>query len=154
MNKKYVCIITIIVATLLVICSIVYYKFFRTAKDFVLDTEDKYIVTTNESTMTAMSDGGTHYNVRYNVDLESKKVIKVQDYYKGFEGYKYKNRIIFEKKLSDKEIEELKALLKEINVEKNSDRSLKGYIIEHMNEEKVEINSKEYIDKIEKLLGK
>lgn len=156
MNKKYVCIITIIVAILVVICSIVYYKFFRTAKYFVLDNEDKYIVTTNEATMTAMSDGGTHYNVRYNVDLTNKKVIKVQDYYKGFEGYKYKNRIIFEKNLSDKEIEQIKTLFKEIkeSYSERNNSTIGCYKIDHINDETIEVYSKQYIDRIEKLLGK
>jgi len=87
------CIILAIITIILAICFIIYYKFHRTAKEFILDSEDKYMITTNHSIMTAMSDGGTYYDIRYNVDLGKRKVTKVQDYYKGFEGYKYKNRI-------------------------------------------------------------
>lgn len=99
--------------------------------------------------MAAMSDGGIYYNVRYNVDLTNKKVIKVQDYYKGLEGYKYKNRIIFEKKLSDKEIEQIKE-----NYSGKKISIIGCYEIDHINDETIEVYSKEYINRIEELLGK
>ncbi len=154
--KKYMCIILAIITIILAVCFIIYYKFFRTAKEFILDSEDKYIITTNHSTMTAMSDGGTHYDIRYNVDLGKRKVTIVQDYYKGFEGYKYKNRILFEKKLSAKEVEQIKELFNEIkeNNSGNNNGIFVGYKLEHINDEPIVISSREYIDRIEELLEK
>ena len=53
------------------------------------------------------------------------------------EGYKYKNRIIFEKKLNDKEIEKIKELFKELkenNIEKSN--IITGYYkLEHINDD-------------------
>lgn len=155
MKKIYIFIVIAIICISFIVGFIINYKFFRTANDFILDDEDKYIVTTNTAIMTAISDGGTHYDVRYNVDLKNKKVIKVEDYYKGLEGYKYKNRIKFEKRLNDEEIEQIKELfneLKENSFEKEN--KVSGfYKLEHMKDETIKIYSDDIINKIEDLLG-
>lgn len=155
MKRIYMYSIFTIVSIIIVTSFVVYYKFFRTAKEFILDHEDKYIVTTNTSIITAMSDGGTRYEVRYNVDLANKKVTKVEDYYKGFEGCKYKNRIKYEKKLSNEEAEQFKHLIKEVKENEIEKEYIPfGYKLEHLNDDLIEIYSKEYIDKMEVLLEK
>lgn len=153
-NKKHIYFIAFIVI-ILFLTFICYYKFFRTAKEFVLDSEDKYIVRTNDFIITAMSDGGTHYDVRYNVDLDNKKITKVQDYYKGFEGCKYKNRIIYERKLNDIEVDKIREIFEEIkenNYEKNEDKIgfIDYYEIYYINDEIREV----YSNEIKKLMEK
>jgi hypothetical protein len=79
-------------------------------EDFVLNTNNKYFVITNEEKLTYMSDGGSNYNSYYEIDLDNKTIVYLEDHYMGGKGYDYIGRVLAKKEISDEVAEKLKSL--------------------------------------------
>ncbi len=77
-------------------------------EDFVLNTNNKYFVITNEEKITYMSDGGSNYNSYYEIDLDNKTILYLEDHYMGGKGYDYIGRVLAKKEISDEDAEKLK----------------------------------------------
>ena len=82
-----------------------------TKSDFVLDSENKYQITTSMKWDTMESDGGSHTSLYYQIDLDENKMLECIDRYVGFKGYKYKGKILRSKNLSEEDKRELRIIL-------------------------------------------
>ena len=123
--------------------------------NFVLDNENKYIVTTNTKWMSMQNDGGSHTNIYYQIDLNEKSIIKCEDKYVGFKGHEYKGKIIFSKKINDIEKNELETILNDAiknNIYKEENMNFNYYIVSSFNNEDVKIYDTDSIEKIESLI--
>ena len=163
MKKKLIIglIIALLVA-IIVIGIIIYNNRFKNniAKDFILDDEDKYLITTDEQYLTLRSDGGTHSATRYNIDLKRKTVVKVGDDYNGPKReYNYKNKIFYEKTLSNEGAETLKKIFNKMKEDKEEYAEIvrthnRFIMIDHMNDERLYLYSEDEIKKIEDIIKK
>ncbi|MBO5478042.1 MAG: hypothetical protein J6A15_09885 [Clostridia bacterium] len=111
MDKKKILIIAGIVLAIVIIISII---LINTKHEFNLDTDMKFLVTTDEKTYTYADDGGSHINSYYEIDLEKKTVSKREDKYVGLKGYKYQGKLLYTKKLTDEECTQLQNLLNDV----------------------------------------
>ena len=115
MKKKIV--LVFIFALLTVFLAFAAYKVmnkdqdYYTKSDFVLDSNNKYIITTNMKWMTMQNDGGSNTNTYYQIDFNKNKIIKCVDKYVGFEGYEYKGKILYSKEISKKEKQDFEDIL-------------------------------------------
>lgn len=128
-----------------------------TKSDFVLDNENKYQITTSMKFMTMRNDGGSHTNLYYQIDLNENKVIKCEDEYAGFKGYKYEGKVLDVKKLNAKEKQDLKLLLDNIsnNIREEPEEFIYDfYILSSVNKNDVKIYDKEIIKSLNNLLEK
>lgn len=141
-----------IIACLL--CFLIYNNFDSKKEKYELVTVVTYYKFT-----TLMNDGGTHYDRKYILDFKEKKLKKYEDYYVGFEGLKYKDKLLYEKKLDNKSIEEFNYLLEDIinNKDKYENDYEKTYIYYTISSDKFEeikIYDKTIIQKIEDIFSK
>lgn len=162
MKKKIIIasVLIIIVVLLIFIVNIFMNKTQETNKSthFILDSENKYEITTNTKWMTMRNDGGSHTNVYYQIDFNENKVTKCEDEYVGFKGYIYKGKILYSKDISEKEKAELKLIIDSIinNVETKPEgfNYSSYYVLTSFNSDDVEIYNKDVIDDLEELLKK
>lgn len=149
-NKKTIIVLAIIIV-LVVITSLL-----MSRKKFKIDSDNKYIITTNLKMLTMANDGGTHTNEYYGIDLDKKRVYKYQDSYKGFKGDEYKGKIVKRKILSNEEVSSLQNIFYDVifNNEKNkvNDINIRTYILDTKNYGEINIYDKEIIDKLVELL--
>jgi len=123
--------------------------------DFVLDSNNKYKITTNMKWMTMRNDGGSHTNTYYQIDLNENKVIKCEDKYVGFEGYEYEGKILYSKKISEKEKQDLKLIIDNItnnSVDEPEKSNYDFYILSSLNKDDVKIYDKNTIKSLQDLL--
>jgi hypothetical protein len=85
-----------------------------------------YIITTDSQFTTLLNDGGSHINIYYKIDLENKLIKKYEDRYIGFKGYKYKDKLIYEKYIDNKLNTEIKYALADL-LDKNDIRNEDNY---------------------------
>lgn len=113
-----------------------------------------YKIITNDRFITLQNDGGTKLNVYYQINLNENKIIKYQDYYVGFKGYEYKDKVIYEKCIDNDTNNQLKFLLESLVTKEdvNDKNNYSPYVIEFNNEEKKIYNS-ESIKSLENLLS-
>lgn len=111
-NKKIIGIIVLIILVL-ILGLIVWLKLVNKEgkEEFILDTDNKYLLRTSEHFTTMQNDGGSHIDRYYQIDLDKRKVELLEDNYKGFEGYKYQGRILYSKTVSSDEANSLKQIL-------------------------------------------
>lgn len=112
----------------------------------------EYVIITDYRTLTLQNDGGSHYNIYYEID--NGVVKKLEDYYVGFKGYKYKRKIIYEKKLSN-DLENKLIELMDLLIQKedlNDTNNYSSYVIKKSDVEK-EIFSENSISQIENILS-
>ena len=111
----------------------------------------EYIIITDARFKTLLNDGGTHYNIYYKIN--NNIVQKYEDYYIGFKGYKYKEKLIYEKKINNKIKKEF---IKLINVLMNKDDNNSNYSYYEIKVNKTQkiISNKESIDLIEDIINK
>lgn len=120
------------------------------------NNKDKYVITTNMKYLTMQNDGGSNTNVYYQIDLSSKKSVKMEDKYVGFEGYEYQGKVISEKTLSDEEITKLKDIIEDIWNSKDDNKDIpvdsKLYTITNDNNEEAKFVDEDIIKEINSLL--
>lgn len=120
------------------------------------NNKDKYVITTNMKYLTMQNDGGSNTNVYYQVDLSSKKSVKMEDKYVGFKGYEYQGKVISEKTLSDEEVTKLKDIIENILNSKDDNKDIpvdsKLYTITNDNNEEAKFVDEDIIKEINSLL--
>lgn len=77
-------------------------------QDFVLNTDNKYLVISPMKTITYASDGGSHTNDYYEIDLDSRTITELEDEYKGAKGYLYIGKVLEKKTIEESKVEEYK----------------------------------------------
>ncbi len=118
-------------------------------------TTQKYDLITYDRFLTLQDDGGTHYDRKYTIDFSKKTITKKEDYYKGFEGIQYKDKILYQKKLSHREIKQLKNIIKNIiNNQQQYNTNREIYYSLYYNHKEIKISDKNTIQKLEKILKK
>ena len=173
--KKEILIIAIVILIIFLIGAIILInkKQGYTKSDFALDSENKYIVTTDTKYKTVRDDGGSHTNIYYQIDLDNNSVIKCEDVYVGFKGYEHEGKIIATKELSNDEENELVSLFDKIIInkegttkEKPEDNGISSmeamaeyylrpfYIVSSYGNEDITVYSEEFISDFNKLLEK
>lgn len=144
-NYKIVFIISLLVGTILYCLITINIK---EKKKIVLITYDRFL--------TLQDDGGTHSDTRYEIDFKKKEVVKLEDYYKGFEGLQYKDKALYKKSFNETEGTKLKELFADIIENKESygvDREHAYMYYElQFNDEEIKIYDKTIIQKLEELL--
>ena len=150
--------LTILILLVILIFVFFYYKLFSYNKyegnidsyEFILDNNDKYLVTTDTKYMTMQNDGGSHINVYYEIDLKNNVSNKYEDNYKGFQVYIYKHKLISSKKLNNIDVTKLKELFNNIveNRNNNNDDTLNYnyYTISTIDYENLKIYNQTIID--------
>ena len=126
-----------------------------TQSSFVLDNENKYVITTNTKWISMQNDGGSHINVYYEIDLNENTIIECADKYVGFKGYEYERKIVSTKKINDVEKNELKSILNDA-IKKASDKveeiNFDFYLISSFDNENIKIYDKDTINKIKSIV--
>lgn len=118
-------------------------------------SSDYYTIITDSKYLTMQNDGGSNFNIYYEVDLNSNIVKKFEDYYIGFKGYEYKQKLIY-KKIIDNDIStEMGNLLFNLlsNEDVNDTNNYSPYIIKFDIEEK-SIYNESSINSLKILLNK
>ena len=126
-SKKVIIVIFSIICIIAII--IIGYKVYEYCTEFQLDNVDKYLVVTDNKFYTMLSDGGSHVDVYYGIDLKEKKVTKYCDVVRANMSkiIQINTRTIeFNKNLTENDISELRELL--------SYTSLEEYNEEYRNE--------------------
>ena len=77
---------------------------------FALDSDNKYLVETPMKTISYASDGGSHINDYYEIDLDSRTITELEDEYKGTKGYLYIGKVQEKKTIEESKIEEYKRI--------------------------------------------
>ena len=85
-------------------------------------SENKYIMVTDSKFKTLRNDGGSHTDIYYEIDFEKNKFITYSSEYVGLEGYKSKDVILDEEKLSDEKAIKLKRFI-EVAIESKDEIS-------------------------------
>ena len=158
-NKKILIIISILVIIAIIIMLIIYNK--KNSEEysnFTLDSDSKYILTTNTKIFTMQKDGGSHMNDYYQIDFDNNQVTKCEDKYVGFKGYKYKGKILYTRNLNEDEINELKLLIDEVITKKDdgqntSTSNYNYYTLSTKDYEDISIYDETIINKFESILS-
>ena len=153
MNKKKIIYGMSILVTF-VILLIIYSECLIKNKDNNINEITKYRLITDMRQTTMLNDGGSHTNQYYDIDFENMNVVKYEDIYKGFEGYIYKGKKLYEKQLKRSENEKLKKLISKIIEEKSEVLNLeksdcKYYILLPLNDSSINYNNMEELENIE-----
>ena len=156
-NKKNLIIIFILVIIAIIIVVLIYNNK-KKYSNFILDSDSKYILTTNMKNISMQKDGGSHTNDYYQIDFDNNQVIKCQDKYVGFKGYEYKGKIIYTKNLNENEVSELKSLIDGIIAKKDdeqeqSDPSYNYYTLSTIDYEDIKIYDESIINEFESILS-
>ena len=158
-NKKILIIISILIIIAIIIMLIIYNK--KNSEEysnFTLDSDLKYILTTNAKIFTMQDDGGSHINDYYQIDFDNNQVTKCEDKYVGFKGYKYKGKILYTRNLNEDEINELKFLIDEVITKKDdgqntSTSNYNYYTLSTKDYEDISIYDETIINKFESILS-
>lgn len=160
MRNKIDTIIAILITIIIILLIILIFKIINNKvqySKFVLNSSSKYIVTTSSKFLTVEDNGSSNTNIYYQIDLEDKKVIKCEDKYVGFEGYKYKGKIIYSKNLDEDTTKNLKDLIENIIETKDKEKDLSNYnyyTLSSLEHEDIKIIDLSIIEKFEKLVRK
>ena len=158
-NKKILIIISILIIIAIIIMLIIYNK--KNSEEysnFTLDSDSKYILTTNAKIFTMQDDGGSHINDYYQIDFDNNQVTKCEDKYVGFKGYKYKGKILYTRNLNEDEINELKLLIDEVITKKDDEQNITTsnynyYTLSTKDYEEIRIYDESIINKFESILS-
>ena len=158
-NKRILIIISILIIIAIIIMLIIYNK--KNSEEysnFTLDSDSKYILTTNAKIFTMQDDGGSHINDYYQIDFDNNQVTKCEDKYVGFKGYKYKGKILYTRNLNEDEINELKFLIDEVITKKDDEQNITTsnynyYTLSTKDYEEIRIYDESIINKFESILS-
>lgn len=120
-KKKIICIIGIVIIAIIAAIIVLGLKETKEKNNETV----KYRLITDLNQKTMRDDGGSHINQYYEIDSENMIITKYEDEYKGFEGYIYKRKKLYEKQLNESENEELNKLINKIIERKNEEKDLK-----------------------------
>ena len=112
-----------------------------------------YKITTDLRWKTMQNDGGSNFNEYYEIYLDEQKIIKYNDYYVGFKGYKYKDEIVYEKSINTFTKTKLENIIKKLitNEDINDKNNYSPFTIEYDNNKK-NIYNEESIKSLENIL--
>lgn len=119
--------------------------------------DEIYIIETDDQFKKIKDDGESYYDRKYVIDFKNKKVLKKEDFYEEFVGEKYKDKELYKKSLTKKEIIELKKIIKEVinnynnNVLNPQDAS-NYYVLSCKSYSEIKIYDIDLINRIEKLV--
>ncbi len=115
----------------------------------------QYTIITDSQYKTLQNDGGSNYNVYYEINFENNVIKKYEDHYIGFKGYEYQGKLIYEKSINENTVNDLKVLLIDLLVKEdiNDTKNYSPYTIKSNNIEK-EIYNEKSIKSLKKLLNK
>jgi len=101
-------------------------------------SSDYYTIITDSKYRTMQNDGGSNFNVYYEIDLNSNVVKKFEDHYIGFKGYEYKQKLIYKKNIDNDISSEMDTLLFSLlsNEDVNDTNNYSPYIIKFDSEDK------------------
>ena len=121
------------------------------------DENKLYKITTDSYMATMLDDGGSHTNIYYTINLKESNIKKFEDKYKGNEGWLYKNKIVYDKQLNEKEKKKIRDILE--NISNNSDilnsvYDVGYYIVKLNNEEEKTTNNQELKDYLNEIDNK
>ena len=123
MKKILKCFIVVVLFVIMYfVIDNVYKKPIEVSKSVSIDSSNKYIMVTDSKFMTLRNDGGSHIDIYYEIDFDKNKIIKYSSEYVGFEGYKSKDNIMYEEKLSDEKVIKLKRFI-EVAIESKDEIS-------------------------------
>lgn len=158
-NKKIIIIVSIFIIIAIIMILLIYNnkKNSKEYSNFILDSNSKYILTTNAKILTMQDDGGSYMNDYYQIDFDNNQVTKCQDKYVGFNGYEYKEKILYTKELNENELNELKSLIDETIEKKDDDQdtSISNYYYTLSDKDygEIRIYDESIINKLESLLS-
>lgn len=135
--------IAIIIVSLFLYISNTNFKYFINFFNDGLLVSYDYEITTDLIYRTTSNDGGSYHNEYYLVSFTEGKIEKYEDVYIGFQGFKYKDRFLYQKDIPDDMKNELKTLLDRLVIEEdvNDDNNYSPYVINDNNQEKRIYNS-------------
>lgn len=150
--KKIISGIIIAIILIVVVLSI-YLQFNEKDKIDKAIKEKIYTIVTDTQFHTLENDGGSHTNIYYVVDFQTRVISKYEDRYIGFKGYEYKDKLIYEKELSKDKAKELNSLIDDIlsKDDINTDNNYNYYIIKDKAKEYKIFNTSN-ISKLKKIL--
>ena len=167
MKKKIIFLVVLILIVVIILITniIIKNKQDYSKSDFIVDGEGKYIITTYTKYATMQSDGGSHTNIYYQIDLNENKVIKCEDKYVGFKGYEYEGKILYSTQLSETEEKKLKLILDKVIINgegttnQRDNETFEFYIAPYYtltmyNSEDIKIYSEAFMKDINELLEK
>ena len=93
---------------ILLVCIVLIGLYMVNKKNYNIDEQVKYLLITDMFSTTMLNDGGSHTNQYYEINFRNMNVIKYEDKYNAFEGYAYKRKKLYEKKLKSSENKKLK----------------------------------------------
>lgn len=81
----------------------------RALRDRTTRETREYVIVTDMKYLTMQNDGGSHTSIYYEINDDT--VIKLQDEYVGFVGYKYQRKVLYQIKTKEEVLANLKTLL-------------------------------------------
>ena len=119
----------------------------------LVNNKDVYKIITDTRFITLHNDGGSHVNVYYIVDFNNNMIAKYEDKYVGFEGYKYKDKLVSEKGIEETEATKFKKILEELIVKDdiNNTNNYNFYTIEN-GDDKNNIHNEESIELLKDII--
>lgn len=107
------------------------------------DISYEYKIITDSKYKTLQNDGGSHINIYYKINFSTKTITKYEDSYIGFEGYEYKDKIIYKKNIDINTNKRIKLLINNLIKKEdiNDKNSYSSYIVEFNGNSKEIYNS-------------
>ena len=120
MKKNKVLIFGVILV--LIVCAFFGYKIYTQKNIYTFVTDYKY--------QTMLNDGGSYISLYYEVNLNTKKIVKKSDSYVANEGYEYQGKVINTYDINDAQVDSIKKIFNEIikNKDKEIDYSSTNYM--------------------------
>lgn len=122
----------------------------------LLNTNDslQYTIITDSKYKTLLNDGGSNYNIYYELDLNKNIVKQFMDHYIGFKGYEYQGKLIYEKNIDKELSNDINNLLIDLFTKEDiNNGNYSPYTIKNNNNEK-NIYNEESINNLKILLDK
>ena len=115
----------------------------------------QYTIVTDSKYQTLLNDGGSNYNIYYELDLNSNIIKKYEDHYIGFKGYEYQKKLVYEKLINNDISIEMNELLFDLFLKEdiNDTNNYSPYTIKSNHKEK-DIYNEKSINSLQTLLNK
>lgn len=121
-----------------------------------LSSSNTYTIVTDQKYLTMQDDGGSNYNVYYEIDMSKNIIIKYEDHYIGFKGYEYRHKEIYDKVVDKELIDEIDSLIKTLIFEQDLNKNSYGgsFKIKDTNNNEYNIYNEEDIKKLKEYFVK
>ncbi len=121
--------IGVLVVLVVILIGVVFFTFAKSRKSSSIF----YTIVTDTTYLTMENDGGSNYNVYY--EIKDDTVLKLEDHYVGFQGYEYKRKVLYQKQMSSElkkdVVELLERLFEQDDVRGEDD--FKPFVIQNSN---------------------